>query len=86
MSKCVRLTTMIGIGFFPLVGSAFGSLSQQSLSDRFFILFASVADTFHVVLVSHMFWHFLVYGRSIGFLVLLTLPWSIYLPSFRTQY
>jgi len=48
-----------------------------------FILFASAADTLHVFLLSHMFWHFLIYGRSIGFLVLLRLPWSISPPSSR---
>jgi hypothetical protein len=29
-----------------------------------------------------MFWNFLVHGRSIGFTILLKLPWSVSLSSF----
>jgi len=41
------------------------------------VCFLCAADTIHVYLLSHMFWNFLVHGRSIGFSILLRLPWQL---------
>jgi hypothetical protein len=37
-------------------------------------------DTFHVYLLSHVFWAVLVDGRFIGLGVLLNIPWSVRCP------
>lgn len=81
MSEHVRLITTTRFVSFGRWRIQF----SESVLVRF-VLFASVADTFHVFLLSHMFWHFLIYGRSIGFLVLTWLPWSFSLSSLHPQY
>jgi len=45
------------------------------------VYFLCVADTLHIYLLSHMFWNFLVYGRFVGFSILVKLPWQL-TPSF----
>jgi hypothetical protein len=73
MSEHVPLTPRIGAGLFSLVVcSILGSNARL-----IYIIFVSVADTIHVYLLSHMFWNFLVHGRSVGLIILLKLKWSV---------
>jgi len=55
----------------------FRSFPGDSWSTKYLVVFLYVADTIHVYLLSHMFWNFLVYGRTVGFSILLRLPWQL---------
>ncbi|KIM81870.1 hypothetical protein PILCRDRAFT_821230 [Piloderma croceum F 1598] len=55
----------------------FRSFPGDNRATKYLVSFLFFADTLHVYLLSHMFWNFLVYGRSVGFIILLRLPWQL---------
>jgi len=55
----------------------FRTFPDDSRITKCLACFLCVVDTLHVCLLSHMFWGFLVYGPSVGFSILLKLPWQL---------
>jgi len=64
----------------------FRSFPNDSKATKYLVCFLCIVDTFHIYLLGHLVWNFLVVGRFTGLGVLLvTIPWQL-LASFITTF